>query len=166
MSRHFEKKVKSNSHWSVTITSETANLDQSECRKINSHLEIYTNSLYILSFLCLDTVAYGHRVYHNVNSFSIMLNLVTWGRYLGAIPPYPPTNLAPLALEAGPNIFGCLRHLVNPLRDVLCGFFVWLQHFVVSRKSEHLSRCLVIVVFSLCIFMYKGEATLHIFLLS
>ena len=43
MSRHFEKKVKSNSHWSVTITSETANLDQSECRKINSHLEIYTN---------------------------------------------------------------------------------------------------------------------------
>ena len=42
MSRHFEKKVKSNSHWSVTITSETANLDQSECRKINSHLEIYT----------------------------------------------------------------------------------------------------------------------------
>ena len=39
---HFEKKAKSNSHWSVTITSETANLDQSECRKINSHLEIYT----------------------------------------------------------------------------------------------------------------------------
>ena len=34
---------KSNSHWSVTITSETANLDQSGCRKINSHLEIYTN---------------------------------------------------------------------------------------------------------------------------
>ena len=27
----------------MTITSETANLDQSECRKINSHLEIYTN---------------------------------------------------------------------------------------------------------------------------
>ena len=38
-----KKKAKSNSHWSVTITSETANLDQSECRKINSHLEIYTN---------------------------------------------------------------------------------------------------------------------------
>ena len=30
------------SHWPVTITSERANLDQSEYRKINSHLEIYT----------------------------------------------------------------------------------------------------------------------------
>ena len=29
----------------MTITSETVNLDQSECRKINSHLEIYTNTL-------------------------------------------------------------------------------------------------------------------------
>ena len=41
-----KKKAKSNSHWSVTITSETANLDQSECRKINSHQKIYTNSWY------------------------------------------------------------------------------------------------------------------------
>ena len=35
--------AKSYSHWPVTITSETVNLDQSECRKINSHLEIYTS---------------------------------------------------------------------------------------------------------------------------
>ena len=28
----------------MTITSETVNLDQSECRKINSHLEIYTTA--------------------------------------------------------------------------------------------------------------------------
>ena len=47
-SRHFEKKAKSNSHWSVTITSETANLDQSECRKINSHLD--TNTVYAPEF--------------------------------------------------------------------------------------------------------------------
>ena len=38
--------AKSNSHWSVTITSETANLNQSERRKINSHLEIYTKGKY------------------------------------------------------------------------------------------------------------------------
>ena len=43
-----KQKSKSHSHWSVTITSETANLDQSECRKINSHLEIYTKSIYTL----------------------------------------------------------------------------------------------------------------------
>ena len=36
------KKAKVYHYWSVTITSETVNLDQSECRKINSHLEIYT----------------------------------------------------------------------------------------------------------------------------
>ena len=30
----------------VTITSETANRHQSECRKINSHLEIYTKQVY------------------------------------------------------------------------------------------------------------------------
>ena len=51
MSRHFEKKVKSNSHWSVTINSETANLDESECRKINSHLEIYTKYIYIYIYI-------------------------------------------------------------------------------------------------------------------
>ena len=33
--------AKSYSHWPVTITSEAVNLDQSECRKINSYLEIY-----------------------------------------------------------------------------------------------------------------------------
>ena len=39
-------KAKSFSHWSVTITSETVNFGQSECRKINSYLEIYTNCKY------------------------------------------------------------------------------------------------------------------------
>ena len=61
MSRHFEKKVKSNSHWSVTITSETANLDQSECRKINSHLEIYTNAFYVFFKMAAHfSVVSGH----------------------------------------------------------------------------------------------------------
>ena len=32
-SRHFEKKAKSNSHWSVTITSETAHLDNQNTGK-------------------------------------------------------------------------------------------------------------------------------------
>ena len=40
-----KEKAESYSHWSVIITSEAVNLDQSECRKINSHLEIYTNGL-------------------------------------------------------------------------------------------------------------------------
>ena len=39
----------------MTITSETANLDQSQCRKINSHLEIYTNSYYHIKQLSLLT---------------------------------------------------------------------------------------------------------------
>ena len=40
-------KAKSYCRWSVTITSsETVNLDQSECRKINSHLKIYTKQLF------------------------------------------------------------------------------------------------------------------------
>ena len=36
-------KAKSYSLWLVNITSETVNLDQSECRKIDGHLEVYTN---------------------------------------------------------------------------------------------------------------------------
>ena len=46
----------------MTITSETANLDQSECRKINSHLEIYTNYIYIYitSYYCLINVTCAH----------------------------------------------------------------------------------------------------------
>ena len=38
----WKRKAKDYSHWPVTIASETVILDQSECRKINSHLEIYT----------------------------------------------------------------------------------------------------------------------------
>ncbi len=30
----------------------------------------------------------------------------------GEVPPDPPTTLAPAALEAGPNIFGWLRHWI------------------------------------------------------
>ena len=36
------KRQKTYSHWSVTITAETVNFDQSESRKINSHQEIST----------------------------------------------------------------------------------------------------------------------------
>ena len=52
-----KKKAKSNSHWSVTITSETANLDESECMKITSHLEICTNYLYVNAYILL--ASYG-----------------------------------------------------------------------------------------------------------
>ena len=65
MSRHFEKKVKSNSHWSVTITSETANLDQSECRKINSHPEIYTKRRYFLRCFCKSSLLLLHALAKN-----------------------------------------------------------------------------------------------------
>jgi hypothetical protein len=37
----------------VTITSETVNLDQSECRKINSHLEIYTKVLIVFTIVLI-----------------------------------------------------------------------------------------------------------------
>ena len=36
------QKGESYSHSPVTITSETAYLDKSECKKISSHLEVYT----------------------------------------------------------------------------------------------------------------------------
>ena len=41
-----KKNAKSDSHWLVVITSETVNFDQSECTKINSHMEIYTKEWY------------------------------------------------------------------------------------------------------------------------
>ena len=40
----YKKTTNAKSHWSVIITSEKVNLDQSERRKINSHSEIYTKS--------------------------------------------------------------------------------------------------------------------------
>ena len=40
-----QQNAKSYSHWPVTITSKTMNLDQSECRKINNQLEIYTKTV-------------------------------------------------------------------------------------------------------------------------
>ena len=40
-----QQNAKSYSHWPVTITSKTMNLDQSEWRKINNHPEIYTKTV-------------------------------------------------------------------------------------------------------------------------
>ena len=63
----------------MTITSETANLHQSECRKDNSYLEIYTINIYIASchnscftskysikYLVLKRLSYRNKFSHNL----------------------------------------------------------------------------------------------------
>ena len=55
------KKAKSYSHWVVTITSETVNLDQLECRKINSPPQEFMLKLFVnLPMLSPQTCIYIH----------------------------------------------------------------------------------------------------------
>ena len=67
------KNTKSYSHWPVTIASESVDLDQSDGRKINSHLKIYTNMPYC-SGSGLELLSYPgvSAVCHDSNVFLVL----------------------------------------------------------------------------------------------